>query len=253
MSSDLTNFVRARAASGIFVSMPTGLNKDLQHKCETVCSTCAHRHENPICSNDHVLNDIAQIKTDLHLSAGETIFQMGDTPRGFYSVKKGLIKLENYSRSGASHTLRLFGPGSAFGYRSLFSGEPASAAAIAVEDSEVCLLPREPILALAKKNPEILLKFVEQLSSDLKMAEQKWVHQMDMGATERVAEALLFLNDSFQGIQWTRREIAQWAGTTPETVIRTLAQFEKDGLIDQTQGRNILVKNKTGLEKFIKS
>lgn len=79
------------------------------------------------------------------------------------------------------------------------------------------------------------------------MAEEKWVGQMDKGAPERVAEALVFLQDHFSQQQWTRREIAQWAGTTPETVIRTLAQFEKDGLIDQSDGRNIRILSKERL------
>ena len=218
--------------------------------CEQVCATCEQRHTNPICSNDEILASIAEIKMDITMAANTPIYQMGDLPKGFYSVKAGLVKLENYSRSGAAHTLRLFGPGSAFGYRAIFKNEPAQASAITVEPTELCLLPREPVLALAKKNPEVLLNLIEQLATDLKVAEHKWVQQMDLSANERVAEALLFLSEKFQNVTWTRKDIAQWAGTTPETVIRTLAQFEKEGLIDQSQGRNILVKNRSGLEKY---
>lgn len=57
--------------------------------------------------------------------------------------------------------------------------------------------------------------------------------QIDKGAPARIADALLFLNENFQGSSWTRKEIAEWAGTTTETVIRTLAQFEKEGIIQQ--------------------
>ncbi|MEQ1724026.1 MAG: helix-turn-helix domain-containing protein, partial [Pseudobdellovibrio sp.] len=60
-----------------------------------------------------------------------------------------------------------------------------------------------------------------------------WVDQIDKGAPARVADALLFLNENFAGTSWTRKEIAEWAGTTTETVIRTLALFEKEGLITQ--------------------
>ncbi|MNL55757.1 transcriptional regulator FixK [compost metagenome] len=72
---------------------------------------------------------------------------------------------------------------------------------------------------------------------------------MDKGASERIAEALLFLQDHFKHQNWTRREIAQWAGTTPETVIRTLAQFEKEGLIDQSDGRSIRILLKEKLQE----
>jgi CRP-like cAMP-binding protein len=72
--------------------------------------------------------------------------------------------------------------------------------------------------------------------------------QMDKGASERVAEALLFLQENFANQNWTRREIAQWAGTTPETVIRTLAQFEKENLIHQKEGRHIEIINRDELK-----
>ena len=225
-------------------------NKANINTCESICSVCEQRHINPICSSDDLLSQISSIKIDLHFDANTTLFQMGDVPKGLYSVKSGLVKIENYSRSGSAHTLRLFGPGSVFGYRSIFNDESSQASAVAVQDTEVCLLPREPILAVAKKNPEVLFKLVQQLSSDLKAAEQKWVRQMDLSAHERVADALLFLTDKFKNVTWTRKDIAQWAGTTPETVIRTLSQFESEGLIDQSQGRSIHVKNRSGLEKY---
>jgi CRP-like cAMP-binding protein len=49
---------------------------------------------------------------------------------------------------------------------------------------------------------------------------------------------LFFLRDNFEEKNWTRREIGEWAGTTPETVMRTLADFENQGMIQQ-QGREI--------------
>ena len=75
---------------------------------------------------------------------------------------------------------------------------------------------------------------------------------MDRSATERIAEALLFLQDQFATQIWTRKDIAQWAGTTPETVIRSLAQFEKEGFLDQSDGRLIRVINAGKLkEKYV--
>ena len=63
---------------------------------------------------------------------------------------------------------------------------------------------------------------------------------------ERIAEALLFLRENFQDKNWTRKEISEWAGTTTETVIRTLADFEKEGLIEQT-GRLITISKRDKL------
>ena len=98
-------------------------------------------------------------------------------------------------------------------------------------------------------HPELAMKLLSHISKDLRVAEEKWLGQMDKGASERIAEALLFLQEHFQHQNWTRREIAQWAGTTPETVIRTLSQFEKDGLIDQSDGRSIRIVLKDKLKE----
>lgn len=219
----------------------------LEPKCEEVCEHCRHRHANPICSVEHLIPNLQTIKKSIHLNSGDFLFRMGDAAAGIYSLRSGVIKLESYSKSGATHTPRIYGPGSAFGYRSLFSQKPMSTSAVAMEDCELCILPKDQVLALVSKDPEVLLLLVKQLSEDLSVSEQKWNHQIDLGSEERIAEALLFLFDRFPNTPWTRKDIAQWAGTTPETVIRTLAKFEKQGLIDQSQGRQIKVLNRPNL------
>jgi CRP-like cAMP-binding protein len=176
--------------------------------------------------------------------SGQTLFEAGGEPVGLYKVNEGLIKLDSISPTGASHTLRLIGPGGLVGYRALFAGENYYATAIAVEESVVSFVPKNEILALFRDHPEAAMQFLEFLSRDLRLAEAKWTGQMDKDAAARIADALLFLQHHFPQQNWTRKEIAQWAGTTPETVIRTLANFEKEGIIDQSEGRAIQIKNR---------
>jgi CRP-like cAMP-binding protein len=53
----------------------------------------------------------------------------------------------------------------------------------------------------------------------------------------------LFLDAHYTSSKpWTRKEIADWAGTTSETVIRTLSLFEDQKLIT-TQGKRITILN----------
>ncbi|WP_413582044.1 Crp/Fnr family transcriptional regulator [Bdellovibrio sp. HCB288] len=176
--------------------------------------------------------------------AGQTIFEAGGEPLGLYKINTGLIKLDSSSSSGSAHTLRLIGPGGLVGYRALFAGENYYASAIAVEDTVLSFIPKIEILALFRNHPEAAMQFLEYLSRDLRLAEAKWTGQMDKDAAARVADAILFLQDNFPQQNWTRKEIAQWAGTTPETVIRTLANFEKEGIVDQSTGRSIQIKNR---------
>ena len=183
------------------------------------CQTCGMREESLLCSTIEALPLIDQAKVMCRYKAGQTIFYADNDPLGIFTITKGLIKLEVVSPSGSAHTLRMVGPGGALGYRSLFSGEPYHASAIAMEDVELCFIPKAAVMNIFKQDP---------------------------------AEALLFLQDHFTHQGWTRREIAQWAGTTPETVIRTLAQFEKEGFIDQSDGRSIRILNRDKLREFQK-
>lgn len=216
------------------------------------CSECDNREENLICSvAPEVIPLLDTAKVISAYRSGQTIFYAGNEPLGLFTITKGLVKLETISHSGNAHTLRIIGPGGVLGYRSLFSNETYHASAIAIEDVEMCFIPKKDVMNIFKEFPEAAMKLLSHLSKDLRQAEEKWMDQMDKGAAERIAEALIFLQSHFEHNGWTRREIAQWAGTTPETVIRTLAQLEKEGLIDQSDGRQIQITNMVKLKEKI--
>lgn len=198
------------------------------------CTKCETRSKGFLCStSDEISSTISKVKADCHYKAGDIIFHAGDAPLGLFSIRKGVVKLEVLNDEGAAHTVRLAGPGGLLGYRSFFNGEPYKKSAIAIEDTDICFMPRKEVMEMFKCHPELSLKMIQQLSGDLDLAENKWADQIDKGAPARVADALLFLNDHFKGTHWTRKEIAEWAGTTTETVIRTLAVLEKEGIITQ--------------------
>lgn len=215
---------------------------------KTDCDTCESRKDNPLCSVDNRMDEIAKHKSSSSYRAGQTIFYQGNEPLGIFTIERGLVKLDAVNDEGQVHTLRLMGPGQIIGYRAMFAKESYQASAIAVEDSKLCFLPKNFILDVFKADPQIALNLAERLAKDLRQAEAKWVKQVDQEAPERVAEALIFLSEKFKGQNWTRKEIAHWAGTTTETVIRTLARFEKESLISQEK-REIKILNRTELIK----
>lgn len=198
------------------------------------CTKCEAKSKSFMCStSDGISKSISGFKADGVYQPGDLIFRSGDLPVGLFSVRSGVVKLESLSEDGDAHTLKLVGPGSVLGYRSFFKGDAYKKSAIAMEATQVCFLPRKEVMELFTCHPELGLKLINQLTQDLDLAESKWMDQIDKGAPARIADALLFLHENFQGTSWTRKEIAEWAGTTTETVIRTLAQFEKEGIIQQ--------------------
>ena len=184
-----------------------------------------------------------QSKFQAHHKPGQTLFYAGNPGTGIYCVVSGTVKLESLDEAGKAHLVQIYSGGSLIGYRALFSDEPYQSSAIVVEDADICYIPKSAILELISNDPSLAMNFLMQLSNDFRQMEQRLKRVTSHSASERIAEALLFLRENFQEKNWTRKEIAEWASTTPETVIRTLAEFEADGLIEQ-KGRSIRILNR---------
>ncbi len=227
------------------------MGKDVINPCanhnEPHCMTCTKKTGNffSVLPQD-ALNLIDQGKITKRVKKGETLFLSGNDPNGVYCINAGTVKLETEGPQGTGHILRVVQSGGMLGYRSLFADEPYQATAIAIEDATICHIPKSTFLNVVQKFPELSLKLLTHVSKELGSAENRMIKMTDQSATERIAESLLFLKENFEHQPWTRKEIAEWAGTTPETVMRTLAQFESQGFIKQS-GRKIEITNRNSL------
>jgi CRP-like cAMP-binding protein len=170
----------------------------------------------------------------------EFIFRSGDTADGIYCLIRGVVKLESFGPDGQGHILRVYQDGDLLGYRAWIAKECYRANAIAQEDSEISWVAGEKFADALSHSPELAKSLLNRLSMELASAEARICALTDKDVKERVAEALLFLENHALKRQWTRKEISEWVGTTPESVMRTLSEFEKNGLI-QNHGRKIVL------------
>lgn len=214
------------------------------------CGNCFDRNSNKFCTSNGILQELLPSVVSMQLKLGDIIFFAGYTPMGLYSVISGSVKLESCSEDGTCHTLGLYGRDSFFSYATLFSNESYDCSAICLTDVELCFFPKNELLDSLSRNPLATLNLLKMTSMELTRSEKKWVSQVNKSAQQRIAEAIIFLDQKFPEVKWTRREIAQWAGTTPETVIRTLASFEKQGMINQSRGRQIEIIRLDDLRNF---
>lgn len=214
---------------------------------EKHCDKCESRKTNVFCSlPQEGVALLDQAKVTNTYKRGQYIFYEGNVPSGLYCVNDGIVKLETSGSTGNNHILRMVHHGGMLGYRSLFAEEPYRASALVHEDATICFIPRAAITKLVETYPTVALGFLSRISRELRQAEDRFCGLTDKNAGERIAEALLFLRDNFPEQNWTRKEISEWAGTTPETVMRTLADFEEKSYIEQ-KGRKIIIKNKAAL------
>jgi CRP-like cAMP-binding protein len=185
------------------------------------------------------------------------IFYEGNQPQGLYCISSGKVKIHKLGDDGKEQIVRLAKDGSIIGYRSLLSNENYFATATAIEDTVVCFFPKAVYLNLLLNNSSFSMKTIQMLSSDLKIAEQMITNMAQKHVRERMAETLLLLKEFF-GTEddkatintiLTREDIGSIAGTTTETSIRVLSDFNKNKII-KLNGKKIKIINPKELTRI---
>ncbi len=115
--------------------------------------------------------------------------------------------------------------------------------AVAIENSEIALVPQEDFFQLLYSNNEVSLKFIKFITNDLVQAEEKLIKLAYDSARKRVAEALIFIFKKYQieengesTFPAHRENISAIAGISPESVSRNLTDFKEEGLIETNNG-----------------
>ena len=177
----------------------------------------------------------------------EHIYTETGYPRGIYFVVKGKVKTYKTHEGGKELITGLFKDGDFFGYLPLLEDNRYSDSAMTLDDSEVCLIPKEDFIALVYKNSEVSRKFIKMLSDNLHDKEEQLLQLAYNSVRKRVAEALVTICNRYKkdgeqkfSMNISREDLANLAGTATETTIRTLSDFKEEGLID-IKGKTIAV------------
>jgi CRP/FNR family transcriptional regulator len=171
---------------------------------------------------------------------GQTLFNEGSYPFGVYCINDGKVKLSHLGDDGKEQIIRLLRGGDVLGYRALLSGERYSASAIALEDTQVCFIPKELFISVLKNDTGLAFEMMKLLSDELHKAEVKLTHLAQKPIRERLAETLLFIKETYGyeadgitlSVRLSREEIANLVGTATESTIRLLSEFKKDGMVE---------------------
>ncbi len=204
------------------------------------CKHCSNRFNSVFCKTEHErMEEIEALKICSSFKKGESIFREGSYASGVYCINAGKIKLAMMGSEGKEQIVRMAKPGDIIGYKALLSGDRYSATATAIEDCNICFIPREIFLVILQKDAGLSFEMMKLLSNELKQAEEKITHLAQKPVRERVAETILFLKETYGidkdnqiNILLTREEIANLVGTATETAIRLLSEFNKDHIIE---------------------
>ena len=220
------------------------------------CEQCIVREFSSLKAlNKDELLKIANCKSSYTVKKGEPIFEEGENVNGIFCIKDGVCKLSKLSPNGKDQIVKLISKGELLGQRSMISDEPVNLSAIALEDMEVCFIPKTEIMGLFTQNNNFSMNVMKTICGDLKEADDHMVNMAQKTVKERLAETLLYLKETFGTnidqslkIQLSREELASMIGTATESCIRLLSDFNKNGLIE-IKGKKIYLKDVQKLKK----
>lgn len=185
----------------------------------------------------------------------EIIYSEGATPQFLFGLVTGKVKIFKSGVSQRSQIVRVIKSVDYFGYRAAFAGQKYVTAAAAFEASTLVTIPIELVERMAIQNARLGWFFIERLSVGLGMADERTVSLTQKHIHGRLAEALLFLKDSYGleednctlSIYLSREDLANLSNMTTANAIRTLSSFAQEKLI-AIDGRKIKLINIAQLE-----
>jgi CRP/FNR family transcriptional regulator, cyclic AMP receptor protein len=187
-------------------------------------------------------------------AARQQIIDRSSDNRDVFFVVEGSVRAVDFSPTGREVVYAVIGAGGHFGELSAIDGLARSASVVAIEDCLLAALPPIQFESLIRAQPEVALGLLRDLVRIIRTTDEKLTEVTTLGAIARVCRELLRLAraDERSGT-WliapmpTQRDLAGLAGTTRETVARTLAQLSREGLIRRS-GRTLRIRDRAALE-----
>ena len=221
------------------------------------CQSCKLRANGFFCQlSAAALKDFNAVKAPATYPAGAVLFLEKQDPRGVVVLCAGQVKLSISSSAGKTLILRIAKPGEILGLMAAMSGSPYEVTAETIHPCQVAYVRREDFLRFVSKHPEAYQGVVKQLTSLYDGAcEQLRTVGLSASAPERLARLLLNWSadgkQTQQGTQFTvpltHEEIAEFVGTTRETITRTLSDFKTKNFL-KLQGSTMMISNRAALE-----
>lgn len=191
---------------------------------------------------------IASTQKKTFIKKKQYLFSEGGYPNALYFLSKGSIKGYQTNEEGREYILNLYKVGDFIGIPDLIEEHQYRESTVALEDSELIIIPRDEFFTLLHKNRDVSAKFIKILSDNLTEKEERLLKLAYNSVRKRVAEALLLVAKQYKKedeqkfkLSISREDLANIVGASTETVIRTLSDFKDEKLIEISGGKITLV------------
>ncbi|WP_114936855.1 response regulator [Mucilaginibacter endophyticus] len=180
----------------------------------------------------------------------QVIYYDGDKGNGLYLILRGRVKTVKLADDGRELMTGIHSAEEYLGVNAMLSNEAYTDTATAMEDSLLCLIPKEQLDNLLNLYPDVAREFIKLLSNHIRDREEQLLQLAYNSVRKRMADTLMRLYKQQGGdFKVSREDLAAMAGIATETVSRTLTDFKDENLIDK-KGSQITVLSPERLGKM---
>jgi CRP/FNR family transcriptional regulator len=189
---------------------------------------------------------------------GDHLYRSGDPFTAIYAVHSGFFKTDLLVADGRDQVTGFQMPGELLGFDGIAT-EVHTCNAVALEDSDVCVVPFDKLMALSREIPQLQSHIHRIMSREIVRDHRVMLLLGTMRAEERLAAFLLNLSERFTArgfspaefyLRMTRDEIGSYLGLKLETVSRAFSRFQEMGLLS-VQQKHVRITDLDGLKRLL--
>jgi CRP/FNR family transcriptional regulator, anaerobic regulatory protein len=229
-------------------------------RLKATCSSCSLRE---LClpiglSSDEMDRLEKLVLVRRPVKRGEYLFRANDPFNSLYAVRAGFFKTKVLLEDGREQVTGFHMTGELIGLDGIGT-ERHTCDAVALENSEVCVIPFVRLEHLSREMEVLQRHFHKVMSREIVREHGVMMLLGSMHAEERLAAFLLNLSQRLVArgyspnefnLRMTREEIGSYLGLKLETVSRVLSRFQDDSLISVAQ-KNISIRDPAGLRRVV--
>ncbi|WP_139957531.1 Crp/Fnr family transcriptional regulator [Flavicella sediminum] len=208
-------------------------------------------------SKDPKIEDFLKNKHTIKCKKSQQFIMEGTPAHGLFFAYKGKVKVAKTGINDREQIVRFAKDGEIIGHRGGFgSSKYYSISAQALEDTTLCYFSKDDLKNILLTIPSLTFDFMLFYADELSESETRVRKLAQMSVRERVIDTLLYMDkkfgstDQLLNVLLSRKDYADYSGTTEEQVIRILSTLKKEGLVN-AKGRKLGILNHEALREEI--
>ncbi|MBF0360586.1 MAG: Crp/Fnr family transcriptional regulator [Oligoflexia bacterium] len=197
--------------------------------------------------SDELIDKIASVSNVIELKKEELLFSEGDVADKLFIIIYGKLSIFKISRQGEEQPIHFQSSFDLVAEAAIFDKKIYPAFCKALQNSLVLSVPRDELISLIKKNPDVALKLLASYSKRLREfvsmveyltlndAKERLIRYLIKNAKDKSEDVEDVDSQYVVELQTSKKELAAILGTAAETLSRTLKILKEEGIISVSE------------------